>query len=486
MPETEQNDRPDSGVLLEAENGPAIEYDETGLILHLADKVVADLAQRLGISGIPIAQEAAAQPQASMHRPDPAILGDIDAWELHQEGDWYRFVARLPGAEGSRHYLRPTSGGGIIAETGSAVLGIFGLGGGRQNTTWSETPRFRHHIVTAKCPSEGEPDRLVENLRETSGESALGDALLARRHEAFRALPLIVTGQELLPPGPATDIIPTLDALSDRVTRWRGLAGELGKKARLLALRVSPGHDLTAESAEQFHKAALAQLDAIAARLPENEFGQIKFLTIADCGAWWQADAEANRAALDGQHQLILRPGGHHLIVTAPSYMFAQDNLGQPTYQAALARAEMEAYALETDLARESWTCPLLCLAEREGDVIRATFKHEGGLVIDAGDPFAAGPVAGFALAGTDAEITSVKIAPDDPGAVLIRVAGDLAPKPGATTLRLDYAIGGAERQRAEQNYAAACGALRDHWQAPAPDGSRLHRWALPGSLELH
>ncbi|MEJ2021294.1 MAG: hypothetical protein P8X43_04435 [Maritimibacter sp.] len=490
-PENPQ-DTPRRGTLLEAENGPAIEYDETGLVLHLADKVVEDLARRLGgkVSGAAaetVAETGDDAPVAVARgaQPDPGVLDDIDAWDLQENGNWYRFMARLPGAEGSRHYLRPRDGGGIIAEAGGAVQGLFGIGGGRHVTTWPSPPRFRHHVVMAKAPSEGEPERRVENLRETSGESALGDALIARRHDAYRALPLIVTGQDLLPPGPGEVPDEVLEGLSDRLTRFQALATSLGKSARLLALRVAPGPDQAAGSISDFHRAALAQLDAISAKVPVADLGKIRFLTVTDSGAWWQHEAEANRPALEGQYHLILRPGAHHLIVAAPGYMFAQDDLGQPTQAAALNRAEMEAYALEADLARESWTCPLLYLAERDGDVIRATFKSDGGLVLDPADPFGAGPAAGFALAGTEAGIASVEIASDDPGAVLIRTNGALTASAGADSLRLDYAIGGPARVQSAENFPPACGALRDHWQAPAPDGSTLHRWALPGSLEL-
>ncbi len=411
MSSTDPTDTPRRGILLAAENGPAIEYDETGLVLHLADKVVEDLARRLGGKVSGAAAETAAEtgeeaPVATARAAqiDLGVLGDIDAWDLQETGTWYRFMARLPGAEGNRHYLRPREGGGIIAETGGAVQGIFGLGCGRQNTTWPELPRFRHHVVMAKAPSEGEPERRVENLRETSGESALADALLARRHDNYQALPLIVAGQVQHPAGPELDADEALAALDLRLAKWRALAQDLGKPARLLALRVMLGPDQAPEDAESFHKAAIAHLDALTARIPTAELGKLRFLTVIDSGAWWQHAAEANRPALDGQHRMILRPGPHHLLVAAPGYMFAQDDLGQPTYAAALARAEMEAYALEADLAGESWTCPLLCLAEREGDVIRATFKTDGGLLIDPADPFGAGPAAGFGLGATSTE----------------------------------------------------------------------------------
>ena len=38
---------PPEGVIIRAENGDVIGYDETGLVLRLSDKVIADIAARL-------------------------------------------------------------------------------------------------------------------------------------------------------------------------------------------------------------------------------------------------------------------------------------------------------------------------------------------------------------------------------------------------------------------------------------------------------
>ncbi len=482
--------RPKRGVLVEAENGPAIEYDETGLVLRLSDRVVADLARRLGAPAGSTAADSGVRADGAPAQPatrlDPAALGDIDAWDVTDSGDWLRFSARLPGAEGTRRYLRHATGGGIVAETGGSVLGILGLGGGRQTTTWAGAPRFQHHVVACPSPCDGEPDRPVVTLCHRSACSELGDRLVAARHDDFRALPLIVTGHELVPPGPLPFPDTALDALDAQLDRMASLAKGLCKEARLLALRVEPGPDWVPTDADAFHRAAIALLDSLAERVAGRGFGAPRFLTVADCGAWWQHDTEANRPALEGLHRLVLRPGLHKLIVAAAGYMFAQDSLGQPTADAATERADMEAHALEADLSRQDWTCPLMCLAERDGEIIRATFKTAGPLVIDQADPFGSGPQAGFALRGTEAAIASIEVAPDDPGSVLIRPNGPLLPSRGSDTLRLDYAIGGPERDSsAETFYAPACGALRDDWQGVSRTGRVLHRWALPGSLDI-
>ena len=40
---------PSGGVIIRAENGDVIRYDETGLILRLSDRVIADIAARLDL-----------------------------------------------------------------------------------------------------------------------------------------------------------------------------------------------------------------------------------------------------------------------------------------------------------------------------------------------------------------------------------------------------------------------------------------------------
>ena len=103
------------GVLISADNGDVIAFDETGLILRLSDSVVDDLRTRLG----------------SVSAADPAeILGDIDAWDLRREGDWYRFTARLDDL--ARGYQRRVDGGDIIAAAPGPLYGLLSVGGARR------------------------------------------------------------------------------------------------------------------------------------------------------------------------------------------------------------------------------------------------------------------------------------------------------------------------------------------------------------------
>ena len=118
-------------TLIAAENGPVIEADDTGLVLRLSDRVIRDIARRIGLPAAPEAapEAAPAQPaSATVQRLDAALLGDIDAWDLQREGEWLRFLAHRPGPQGARRYRRHASGGGIIAETPGPILGLLSLG----------------------------------------------------------------------------------------------------------------------------------------------------------------------------------------------------------------------------------------------------------------------------------------------------------------------------------------------------------------------
>lgn len=473
-------------TLIAAENGPVIEADDTGLVLRLSDRVIRDIARRIGLPAAPEASPEAAHAQpasATVQRLDAALLGDIDAWDLQREGEWLRFLAHRPGPQGARRYRRHASGGGIIAETPGPILGLLSLGAGRRMTTFGGTPDFPHHVMACHVPDEGEPDHPVHGWRNRGADTMLADALLALRHRAHRALPLIVALPVLLPPGPLpTADHPSVAAAEDQLRRLTRLASALDKPARLLAVGVEIGHDQAPTDAARFHAEALGWLNLIAARIAPGELGRPRFLMVADGGPWWAHDPARNRAAIEGQHRLFLRPGLHDVTPVAPSYMFAQDDLGQPTPEAMAERAMIEAAALETLLRRQPWICPLMCLAEREDRTVRAVFKAAGPLVINPADPFGAGPAAGFALAGTTAGIAGVEIAPDDPQSVLIHLDGPLEPE-GGTEPRLDYAVGGPPRGRGAA-HPPACGALRDDWSLDH-GGRVLRRWALPGSLVI-
>ncbi|MGB4907294.1 MAG: hypothetical protein WBP15_02025, partial [Tabrizicola sp.] len=109
---------PTEGVILRAENGDVIRYDETGLVLRLSDKVIADIAARLELKpSVSLAAEAL---------PLPDLPDDIDLWAPRREGDWVFFQANLPGADSARGYRRHVSGGAVLAEARGPLLAVLG------------------------------------------------------------------------------------------------------------------------------------------------------------------------------------------------------------------------------------------------------------------------------------------------------------------------------------------------------------------------
>lgn len=473
-------------ILLSAENGPVLAADETGLVMRLSDRVVADIAQRIG-AALPPASPAAL-PAGDPAGPAPttldaAILGDIDAWDVMPDDEWLRFSARLPGAEGPRRYLRHASGPAILAETPGPVLGLFSLSGGRRFNAPSALPEFPYHLANiSPQDDEGEAQRLFDNLHHSGINVYTACASLRRRHDACRALPLFATASALLPPGrfgADTD----LTALRLSLHRFAALAAARGKPARIAAIAVEIGSDHVADGMDAggFHAAGLSLLDAVNAAAVEAGFAPPRFLLTLDCGGWWGTPASRARIAAEGFGLLALRPGSHEVTIAGATAGLDQDRLGQPTAGAIARQAELESRALEAVMARGEFTAPLLCLAEREdAGVLRAVFKSGAPLVIDPGDPMQAGPAAGFAISGGPAapDIATVEIHPQDDRAIRITLDGEL---PADREWRLDYAMPhGPGAGRPGWN-----GALRDEWRAVPGDGAETCRWAIPASLVI-
>ncbi|HAR81275.1 MAG TPA: hypothetical protein DCS25_02615, partial [Sulfitobacter pontiacus] len=235
------------GVLLRAKNGDVIGFDETGLRLNLSDSVIADIHRRLPAGGqvLPV---------------DAAVLGDVDAWNLREQGEWYVFDANLPGAQGTRQFRRKitaapdASAPDIIADTSGAVFGVLAIGGTRRAVTADETLSFPYHVVTtgddlgpagAAGTETLAPTDLMQRLTEQTRDSLIADEILRRRHAEHRALPLLYARTE-------TDSSASITALIDgaaftsfhqTVANLRAAARALGKPAKVLSV----GLDFTLE-----------------------------------------------------------------------------------------------------------------------------------------------------------------------------------------------------------------------------------------------
>ncbi|PWK59623.1 hypothetical protein [Roseicyclus mahoneyensis] len=453
------------GVIVRAQNGDVIRYDPTGLVMRLSDKVIADIALRLG-------QPPGQTPPAAA-TPKPAtdidhLLDGIDAWGITQDGDWLRFTARLPGAQGVRGFRRHIDGGATLGDGPGAVLGILGLGGPRAALATPGAPAFPHHITAPEddigavgmAGIEPAPvtDRL-EGLREATHEALVAETILHWQIEKFAPLPLIVTRVETDASASATDLARGLAVTNLLIAagNLKSAAARMGKRAKILAICLDYALEHVTGDAVAYRDGMLATLRAVEQGLGALGFDRPLFVARFEAGL----DPASAGAVLQGQWELAWNHGDHRLIFSSPSYPFARDAYDRPSDDARRRMAELTAAALSDGAG---WRCPTLFLAEWEpgAPVIRVTAQADGPLVIDGGG------TAGFAVTGAEGIVVeAVTLAADDPQALLVRVSQR------AEGLRLTYAAG-------------IPGALRDGWSLDSRTGTPLHRWALPAILPVH
>jgi len=459
------------GVIVRASNGAVIRYDPTGLVMRLSDRVIADIALRLGQTA-----DAGPEMRPKAHPAEAvdtdALLDGIDAWGVAQEGDWLRFTARMPGAQGIRGFRRHVDGGAILGDGPGAVLGILGLGGPRAALATPGAPAFAYHIVApeddigavgmAGIETAPETDRL-EPLRECPLAALVAETILHWQIDKIAPLPLIVARVETDASASATDLAKgrAVENLIVAAANLKAAAARMGKRAKLLAVCLDYALEHVTGDAVAYRDGMLAAMTRIEAGLGALGHDQPLFVAVFEAGL----DPVGAAPVLEGQWELAWNHGDHRLIHAAPSYMFARDRFDRPTEAARRQMAEMTAAAIAEG---PDWRCPTLFLAERETGapgVIRVTAQGLGPLVIDGDAP------AGFTLLGdtSGAIITAVEIAQDDAQAILIRCDRP----PAGAGLRLGYAAGIA-------------GALRDGWEMESRTGTRLHRWALPAILPVH
>lgn len=443
--------------------------------------------RRRAEQALPIVQ-AQALPAVPV-RLDPAVvLGDIDAWNLRAEGGWLRFDARLE--DGARAYLRPLAGGDAIADAPGPLLAILGLGGPRRAGFNAGPARFCFNVLAPADDIGGvglegtalaEPASGLQHLRHRSREALLADTLLGWRHAARRGLPLFFVRAE-------TDTSAGIEALGNGAAFGNfctaldslcAAAGTLGRPAQVLAMGLDFGlEDVVTADAGALAAGIRALMARITQEMRQRDLPPPVFLAVAEAGTARISDHPAIRA----MQELAWCPGPHRLIVTAPSYMAAQDRFGRPTEAGRQLLAEMDAHALAACAEGEGWRCPLPVLAEYSGRQIRVLFDAQQDLVIDPRDPFRAGAAAGFRIIGTGPEsrIRSVKVAADDPRSLILTC--DRAPEGPAPRLLHACALEAAAGDAGPINRSA----IRDTWQAAGSDGADLHRWALPADLPLH
>lgn len=470
------------GVILRAENGDVIRYDETGLILRLSDRVVADIAARIG-AVLPASGGAATGPAAGL---EGALPDEVDAWDLRADGDWLRFTASLPGRQGARGFRRHRSGGAILADARGPLNVLLGIGGARAALGLTdEASHYPHHILS---PADdigavghagievAAATEALEPVRDKTHEVLVAERLLDRRLADGLALPLIAVRVETDESHDARALaqgraVANLDQAAKNLVR---AAARLGTHAKLLAVTLDYALEDQSGDRAAYRDGMIAVMEEATVRLGKLGFAQPLFLATFDCGTHRITESPA----LAGQWDLSWNHAAHRLTYVAPGYAFAQDATARLTADGCHDRAVLYAAALQAVEADGDWRCPVIHLAEAQGQTIRAVCASALELVIDKADPFGAGKTAGFRLVGAGApKILKVEIDPADDKAVLLHCS---APVP-ATGVKLAYAYGAPA---GEGPFPPNSGALRDSWSGSA--GTRpLHRWALPALLPV-
>lgn len=448
-------------VILRARNGDVIAYDETGLILRLSDQVIRDIAGRLGAGA-----GADAVPQ------DASVLGDIDAWNVRRDGDWYLFDAPCPATGHTRAFRRPVSGGDVIADAPGPVQAILSLGGPRVSDGYAAPPAFPGHVVAPMdelgaaggCGTvDTVPEPGFQRLFEMTQGSLLADAVLAQRVAEARAVPLIVArtesdcssgiGDFLAGPAQAS-FERVLDALVSS-------AALLGQRAQVMACVIDFAEEDVVSTPADYETGIRTLIDRVRDLCHRHAMAEPVILLRCDGGA-----------RLEQQWALAVHPAGNRVCVPGPRYAFAQDRFQRLTLDGALQQAALDAAALESVREGGQWTCPVPLLAEfgEEPGTIEVTFQSDGPLVIDPADPLGAGTAAGFVLQAESAKIpiVIVSIHAEDPRMVVITYDAQR----GYDGLVLSYAAGSP-------------GAVRDDWDGGSAADLRLHRWALPARLTV-
>ncbi|MGF6860155.1 hypothetical protein ABIE69_000713 [Rhodobacteraceae bacterium MBR-64] len=468
-----------AGVIISAPNGDVMRYDDTGLVMKLSDRVIKDIAQRLPQQGRTPATRAGA--------PEAALPADIDAWDLRDEGDWITFHARMPGGHDQRRYRWHRGGGAVIADARGPLRALLGIGGPRAALATPGASTWPHHVlapgdhigaVGMAGDGRAEPtDRLLP-VPERSHEVLLAETLLDADRAAWRAPSLWYVRAETDAPARAADLATGAAAqnLDVAVASFIAAARRLGKEPLIEAVTLDYALEDILDDATAYRDGMIAVLDMVTQVLARHGLARPVFLAHLDCGT----PAITQGAALAGQWELSWNHGDHRLVIPAPGYTLEMDRTGRLTDAGRAQKAAMGAAALLALRAGEPFDCPSLSLAERQGKDLRAVFSAESALVIDARDPFGAGPLAGFSLTGVEngARIDAVTIDPADTKSVILHMTD----RPEGRAIALAYAAGADPRET--DGFSPNAGAVRDGWEQLSVLGP-LHRWALPALLPL-
>ncbi|MGB0966698.1 MAG: hypothetical protein ACPGUX_00815 [Halocynthiibacter sp.] len=495
-PSQAPEDRKRTDILIRAENGDVIRYDETGLVLRLSDRVLEDIAQRLQERGLLSDQPQVEGRSEDVTEEDEIELPDgVDAWSVRQDGDWIRFTANLAGKSGPRGFMCKGPGSAIVADTPTPLLGLFAIGGSRASLASDIVCDFPHHIVApgddiGAVGFDGEGDAkpvdTLHLLREMSHEAMVGQVLLNDALTRRDALPLYYTRAETDGSVNAQGLAkgPAFKNLSQAVRNMKAAAQDLGKRGEILGVFLDFALEDVMSNGIEYRDGMIALMENITRDFSKDAIPAPRFFAFFECGSRDVSDD----STLEGQWELSWNNAGHDLVLVAPGYMLTLDQDARLTDTSRATRAAMSAEAVAHTRRGERWYCPTLHLAERDDKLIRVTAQCHGKLVLDENDPFGSGKHYGFSLEGVakDVSITSVQIDPKDPKSLLITCSKTVTGP--APVLR--YASG--QKTGQGEGYPVNCGALRDeftpalHHDAEITELALLRRWALPARLKIN
>lgn len=476
------NDKPKRGVLLRAQNGDVIGFDETGVRINLADSVIVDIRKRLDLS-------------SDVQIVDANVLGDINAWDVREAEGWYMFHANLPGEQNIGHFRRRVEAQGdsfpcIIANPSTALYGLLSLGGSRRGMTSDEPINFPYHVLATgddmgAAGSAGtqdvEPTNVVERLREQTRDSMVGDEIVGRRKDEYRSLPVLYVRGETDSSSSIGGLAngPAMSNLRQTTENFCAAASSLNVPAKVLAVGIDFTLEAVVDTADEWLSGMYEIMQNITDMFADNGLRKPLFVAPFEAGTQTTTDHPIIRA----HWELAWNKGGHDIVFSAPSYMFALDDFGRATSVARKQMAEMDAFAIEACNSDQEWSCPVLLLAEREEDrcVIRCRAQAMGSMVIDSDDPLNAGSGCGFSFEGCNNNASIVNVAVDSGDTNDLLITCDIAPEGEGLTLL--YALAA---EASTDGMPANRGAIRDEWQYASKTETALFRWALPAALPVH
>lgn len=456
--------------------------------MKLSDRVIKDISKRMPSPG-----QKRGRTSASIQHLDPSLLGDVDAWDLRQQGDWYFFTARMPGLQGTRKFRRPakvenrTARLSIVADTPGPLIGFVGLGGSVRSRGFSGRPKFPQHVASPEVDghiTNLTPQSSLYQVRKFTRDGALADKYIHLRYENYQSLPMcfVATDQD------ASESIADLkdgQAYTNFHVNLQSLqasAAELGKEAELASIGLEFVLEDTNSAPKDWVHGMKSLIEKICADVKRLGFTPPPILSLYNCGG----TEIAERPLLQAQSELAWMHRSPRFHYVAPAYMFKHDPKGEVVSESLGDLTIMEHAALSTLRDGKPWACPKMTSAEREADgsVVRVKFQSLGPLMLDKRNPFNLGRTNGFGFSfegpGGKIGIQNIYIDETSPEEVIIETRRPIT----SNGVKLQYAFG-QDQKRDAIDYPKICGALRDNWMLKVEEGRRLHRWALPGIVEV-